>query len=186
MPITFTSTKFAEPDNTDGSLGHGVGKAYIALVSDFADGGLKGVYANPSNEEEEVTVEGDHEFQAGKGFVEVYHDPQSTETDFMAAMNGEGKGANVVNEGKIFYPGTKKNVSALLKLRPQLISLFGDINCAAGKYIQLGSKCTPAYISAWEWGMKNIHGTDMKGYNITIKAYSNGLQHYDGAVVKAS
>lgn len=186
MAVEFTSSSFAEPDNSDGTLSQGVGKVWLAKVSDFAVDGIKTRYVTPTTAEEEVSIDGDHAFLTDKGFVDFYHDPQSTETDFMASMNGEGKGANVLKELKVFYPGKKFEVEAMLRNRPQLIGLVGDIDCSNDTTLQIGSRCLPAYISAWEWALRNVNGTDQKGYLITIKAFSGSILNYSGVITPAT
>jgi hypothetical protein len=185
--IEFSTGAFGQPDSSEGSLGQGVGEIWMAKVEDFLDDtGIKTRYANPTTDEEQVSIDGTHEFKSGKGFTKLYHDPQNSETDLMVAMNGEGLGANSMYELTAFYPGKKYILDAFLQLRPQLILLAGDINCSSPSYVQVGSKCTPAWISAYEWGLKNINGQDAKGYRITFKAFSDGILNYSGTINEPS
>lgn len=184
--VKFTSQSFARPDGKDGSLGHGVGEVAIAILSEFDTIATR--YPTPTTAQEEVSVSGDHTFPASPstaGFMKFYHDPQNGDTDLNIAMNGEGLGANSINELTVFYPGKSFEIEALLKYRPEIMALVGDIDCSQENRVQVGTECTPAYISNWEWALKNINGTDMKGYRITIKAYGEGILNYAGAITYA-
>lgn len=184
MALDFASGIFAESDEQDGALAAGLGIVYLSLVKDFTD--IKDVFATPTTPEEQVTIDGDHTWAAGKGVVPFEWDKTTEESKLSAMMNGEGRGANTKIELLLKYPGKSRNVEALLKSRPALIAFAGDLNCASGKFVQVGTRCFPAFISNFEFVGGNTKAGENKGYLITIEAYGQSIVNYDGAITLAS
>jgi len=182
--MNFTSSSFTKPTGAAGALTAGTGLIYLAKADDMTTIATR--FATPTTAEEEVSVDGDHAFTSGKGFAPFYHDPQITETNLVQAMNGEGIGANTMIELTAFYPGKSFEVEALLKERPELICLVGDIDCGNANYTQIGDRCQKAFISEWSHNQGNANDTTPKGYTIKIKAYSTSILNYAGTISIAS
>lgn len=182
--MEFTSASFIKPTGTDGAIVSGMGLVYLAKADDMTTIATR--FPTPTTPEEEVSVTGDHVFSAAKGFAAFYHDPQNTESNLNQAMNGEGIGANTMVELTLFYPGKSFAVEALLKERPELICLVGDIDCGTATYTQVGDKCQKAFISEWSHVQGNQNDTTPKGYTIKVKAYSTSILNYGGTVSLAS
>lgn len=182
--MNFDSTSFKKPTGADGSIAGGMGIVYLGIADDMTTIATR--YANPATNEEEVSVDGDHAFAAGKGFMPFFHDPTNTDTKLEAAMNGEGLGSNTRVELTIFYPGKSYAIEALCKAKPELIMLVGDVNCALDKYVQVGDKCDKANIEAWTYTKGNKKDGTPQGYTITVVAYNESILNYAGAVTLAS
>lgn len=182
--MDFTSETFADRQGADGSDKAGTGLIYLTQFKDLAK--IKDVFANPSTDEEEVTIDGDHEWKAGKGAVPFEWDTTTEDTKLNAMMNGEGKGANTKFELIAKYPGKSRKVEAFLKKRPAIIAFAGDLKCSSGKFVQIGTRCMPAFVSAFEYIGGNAVAGDNKGYLITITAFADGIVNYDGAITLAS
>lgn len=185
--MKFESTSFKKPTGADGSISGGMGIVYLGVADDMDVIATR--YANPTTNQEEVSVDGDHSFKSGtpkKGFMPFYHDPTNTDTALEHSMNGEGLGSNTLVELTIFYPGKSYAIEALLKSKPELIMLVGDVNCALEKYVQVGDKCDKANISSWTYSKGNKKDGTPQGYNIVITAYNESVLNYGGAVILAS
>lgn len=185
--MKFDSTSFTKPTGSDGSISGGMGLVLLAIADDMDVIATR--YASPTTNQEEVSVDGDHSFKSGspkKGFMPFYHDPTNTDTILDHAMNGEGLGSNTLAELTIFYPGKSYAIEALLKNKPELIMLVGDVNCALEKYVQVGDKCSKAYISEWNHSKGNRKDGTPQGYTIKVTAYNESVLNYGGTVIMAS
>lgn len=180
----FTSSSFRKPTGADGSISGGLGTVLVGLADEMTTIATR--YANPTTAEEEVSVDGDHVFAAGKGFMPFFHDPQNTETTLNAAMNGEGLGSNTMVELVLFYPGKNFAIEALLKKKPEMICLVGDIDCSREQYVQVGDKCDKAMIREWNYSKGNKKDGTPQGYTITIEAFSESILNYSGLALIAS
>lgn len=81
-------------------------QVFIAPERDFLKVlGLKGVKTT-NLPGDSVTIDGTHEFEPGKGFIEGYATDDSA--DFKITSVGEPDGYGGKVEGEFFYPGTKK------------------------------------------------------------------------------
>ena len=182
--MNFDSTSFKKSTGADGTVSGGMGLVYLGLADDMTTIATR--YASPTTNEEEVSVEGDHVFAAGKGFMPFYHDPTNTDDALNAAMNGEGDGSNTRTELIVFYPGKSYAIETLCKKKPKLIMLVGDVNCAREEYVQVGDKCDKAYIETWSYSKGNKKDGTPQGYSITVVAYNESILNYGGTLTLAS
>lgn len=156
----------------------GVGKVYVALVDDFLV--LADLPASPTTQSEKVTIAADHTFTAPKGFQEFSASPWSNA--YEADITGDEDSKTIHAKVKLFVPGKKKEVAALIKDNKRFIVLVQDNPCQETEYYQVGSKCSPAMIAA-EGGFKSGTNKDgKKGYEITLECYQPCELFYSGAL----
>jgi hypothetical protein len=170
------ATDFAKPG---ANISSGMSNTFYLIDFDDLET-IATVYASPATTEQEVMIDGSHVPKAGEGFVPFWTDPQATENQLTHAMNGEGVSANTMKELTVFYPGKSKKVAAFLKRKPQVIALVPDINCSDNEYIQIGSKCQPAFIKEWSHAVGNVNNAEKKGYTIVLGAYADSILFYNG------
>lgn len=134
--------------------------------------------------EELVTISGDHTFVSpATGFKKAHIDEEAS------TYEGEdGAGINVnafANNFDIFMPGDEKELGGLLSTKPRLVVLVGPGECddALGR-VQIGTKCRPARIKSYKFGLGSYDGQTKKGYHVTIGNVQGKPLFYTGAITE--
>lgn len=97
-------------------------QVFLAPERDFAKpGGLKGV-KKTAGVGDSVTIDGTHNFEAGKGFIEGYATDDSAEFKVTTVGEADGYGGKI--EGEFFYPGTKKQAIEFARWAKNLKWIF--------------------------------------------------------------
>lgn len=175
--MAYVYANLKTPKNTGSGVADGV---WLAPVSDFVEGGIKGPVAPFSSPGDEVVIKDNHEFKPGKKFVNFLLAPQKNQLS--GATIGDLGFQKLDFELKIFMAGSYAEVHEAVKniLNTPLVVLIKDSNCAANMYYQLGSNCNYAWASfAFSTGT-TVDG--IKGYEGTIKYQGPGVYLYEGGI----
>lgn len=123
-----------------------------------------------------------HTFGVGGGFYKIPTSPNKNK--YTAPSVGEPGSLKFTSKVEVFVPGSKKELHKLIsdiKNVPGIV-IARDANCAEGNFYQIGSACTPAFLTG---GSEFDTGTTMdgvKGYKLTFEAATPPTT-YSGAVV---
>lgn len=153
-------------------------KSYFLIAPKSWFDALQGFNAAPANPGDTITVEGDHTFLEGKGFVEV-----ETAIDNALAIDpvGDLGGQGFMNKFDGFYPGNDAEAA-------EMMSHLKDDDCvvlvplADGQFLQLGreglwAQVKPAFNPGTNSAGKN-------GWTVTVESYSGTPIYYTGSITK--
>jgi hypothetical protein len=177
VPYNFSNITTTVVGNADVKPGHS-DVALFAPIEEFL------VLSNPST----YAVAGDrkkittaHTFSSPKGFAQMRAKSGSVRQEGSNAV-GEKGGLVPVYQYLITVKGHSAVIEEWLEeaLNSDGIWLFNSPECGVNAYVQLGSSCNPAQISAYtsKSGSRNDGG--VREYEITIQ--SNDKYWYSGAV----
>lgn len=130
---------------------------------------------------DQATITGNHTFNTGKGFVEIY----STlgEAELTAKVVGPRDGKGTTTELNFKTPGSREQIAQMVAENKDLVWLVTDADCSKGFYWQLGFRCLGAIISEAEFKTgKAMDPNAYKGWDIKVMAYGAYLTKYTGTV----
>lgn len=138
MAFAFGDLKFEdEPENMGGMTS----SMYIAIGHDIDN--WPALKANPTTDDEAVTLVGAFTMKAAKFFFEVYATP---DTAAMEPENqGEIDGQSFKQKGELFYPGTKKEAIAFCRKINNARGCIIGIDPNTGERYVIGSREKPVY-----------------------------------------
>lgn len=126
----------------------------------------------------------DHTWLTNKGVHTIQAKPKSV--DGTADSAGEVGGAIITYKYKFLIKGDSPTINEFFEnvLNEDIVVFFNDPTCGQTNYIQLGSECTPANISApsYRSGSKGAGG--FKEYEMTVECTDKFF--YEGALVDAN
>lgn len=151
---------------------------YLAPKSWFAADGLKALKKGVAivNAGDAITIDGDHTFEVGKGFIiaETVLDGQLT-----AELVGDLGGHGFFPKAEIFIPGNEKELAENMA-HAKDDDWIALIELATDHVIQLGRKglwaqVKPSYGTGTNSGGRN-------GWSGMIESYNGTLQYYEGTI----
>jgi hypothetical protein len=151
------------------------------------------VLSNPPGEDTAVTlgdtvvITANHAFTGDEAEgvpVDGWKTAQIDEEQAEALFDDEG-GVNVnalKGNLKVFFSGDSPTVGAWLAKKKRIIMIIPPLDCAAGRKVQLGTKCSPARIKKYTFSMGKHGGgaTEGKGYMVEISAVQAKMLFYTG------
>lgn len=156
---------------------------YWAPVNSFDTNGIQctPTQANAADNASLVKISVSHVFKTDYGFLRVNCAPFKNNIE--SNLVGDAGSMKVMNQLKVFVPGSYADVHAQIKLmlNEPMIVLVQDSNCEEQLFYQLGCECAAAYIVAG--GFKSGTSKDgVKGYEITIEYPAASVVLYAGAI----
>lgn len=149
-------------------------KVLIAAEDDFT--ALKGVKTTTAVGDS-VTIDGDHTFAVGKGFIECYTTQDTASLKLTNVGERDGRGKKIALE--FFHPGNAKAVAEFdrqIKNRSCIVL----VETPDGQHLQLGSAGLGVEVLG-EFESGKLSG-GRRGFMFKVDGYQNGLLFYDGAI----
>ncbi|WP_187261308.1 hypothetical protein [Pontibacter beigongshangensis] len=151
-------------------------EVYIAPMRAFAPNGLKGVKTT-TEPGDSVTIDGDHEFKEGEGFVECYATQDSAEPKITTVGEIDGYGGKV--EFEFFHPGVKKEAAEFARwIRNSSCIIL--VKTQDGVTLQFGTKGLGMSIPS-DFSLAKLSG-GRRGYTFKVTGYQSGVLYYEGAI----
>ena len=163
LMLTWSDMSWADGSKNMGGLKTIAYFAPISSIDNFPE-----LPANPSNEEEEVTLESVTGFTfLTSGLFYQFYSTQDT-SEVVDEAQGEPDGMSFVHKGTIFHPGTKAEALAFAAKVNNTNMVFVLVE-ATGNMRVIGSKAFPAKCKASVASGKAT--ADRKGVTIEIQSY---------------
>jgi hypothetical protein len=179
MAFNFGHINAATIQAADKKPGHS-DVALMAPIGDFTT--LQGAISPAVNPGDSKKINTAHTFPVGKGFLELQCKPKAIEPG--GDSQGEPGGQVVNYKYKVIVKGDSAEILEWLEqaLNEDMVWLFNDPQCGVDKYVQLGSKCSPANISGFtpRGGSRGAGG--FKEYEFTVESAEKYF--YSGTVTK--
>jgi len=160
--------------NGNDNMGGLIQSWYYAPIADFSViKGLKGISATPGDA---VTIDGAHEFSAGKGFILNYCSKNTGKVKYSSV--GEVDNETLSVEGEFYLPGN--NVSAAetaYALKNTEVILM--VKYATGEVEQIGTELLPVKVTSEYDSGEN--GAGKKGWTFKFKTFQQCKQFYASA-----
>ena len=159
-------------DNTPGLKGN----IFIAAEDDFDV--IKG-FKTTNVAGDSVTIDGSHTFKPGKGFIQAYstQDTSQFKLDPVGERDGRGKKAT----GEFFNPGNTKvaaEFDRIIKNRSCIVL----VQTPEGVTLQFGGKGLGLEVlGSYDTGKQS---GGRRGFMYKCEGYQNGLQFYEGDIVR--
>jgi hypothetical protein len=105
-----------------------------------------------------------------KGFVEFYTTPRTASA--MLEMVGEydSQGINATYEA--FAPGVNIPLLEMMSQEDEFMLLIGDPDCDVQRFLQFGTRCSPAKMSGWKWESGKQGGEGKRGMTMKFDWYN--------------
>jgi hypothetical protein len=155
--------------------------AWLAPKDWFAaSGGLKALKTGVAivDPADAITIDGDHTFEATKGFIraEIVLDGQLT-----AELVGDLGGHGFFPKAEVFVPGSDKE-TALIMAHAKDDDWIAIVELATDQMLQLGRKGLYAQVKPSFGSGTNSGGRN--GWSMMIESYNGTLQYYEGDITE--
>lgn len=135
-----------------------------------------------TNYGDESLISGNHVFDTGKGFRKAYISNRSSE--LLADYFGDQDTRSVMPKISAFMPGINPVTTTFFAENKGYLVLVPDIDCAATRFVQIGTACRPAEIPASGVKMKGgkAESNDPRGHEFEINGFAPRMYFYEGTV----
>lgn len=153
---------------------------YYAPIADIDN--FPALPTSPATAEEEVTLEGNFDFLAGKYFFKLYTTQETSEV--VDENQGEVDGQSFVQKSTVFFPGTAAEALAFAKAVNNSNMVF-VITESTGLRRVIGSeafpaKCKPSFTTGKATADRKGMTMEIQSYGYTPAPIYNGVIRLDG------